>query len=516
MTSQSFSRLDQALDTLPERYAGPGGAVAVLRDGQVLAQRAWGWADPQARIPFTAQTLSLVCSITKQFTCALLLDQFPDPTVLDADVRRRLPLLGEAAPRTLDLCHNQSGMRDYWALAMLCGAPVEGMFRLSDADHLIARIASLHFAPGTSYSYVNQNFRILSEIIQERTGQDFAALLRGRILDRAGMPTARLNPDTSQVHGGTVGHEGTVASGFRPAVNRIHWTGDAGLAASLDDMIAWEKSIDAVRGDPDARYNRQAAPQTFRNGALAPYGFGLGHSPILGHAASSHGGGLRGWRSFRFRAPSERISVVVLFNHMADARAAGIDLFAALLDQPAPPAPSAIAADWAGRYLEPQTGLATRLEPAGPQMRLHYATSPDLLTPTAEGDLAAGGTRLRKTEDGLWMDRRGENQSSRLLAVQGIPAPDIAGAFHSTELDATLNIVSAGGVHYGAFSGYLGQGEMHQLTPFAEDIWLLPCPRALDFGAPGDWTLRVERGAGGVTGLRVGCWLARDIAFTRR
>ncbi len=511
----TFSRLDQTLDTMPERYAGPGGAVAVLRDGQVLAQRAWGWADPQARIPFTAQTLSLVCSITKQFTCALLLDQFPDPTVLDVDVCRLLPLLGGAAPRTLDLCHNQSGMRDYWAMAMLCGAPVEGMFRGSDADHLIAGIASLHFAPGTSYSYVNQNFRILSEIIQSRTGEDFAALLRARILDPAGMPHARLNPDTSQVHGGTVGHEGTVADGFRPAVNRIHWTGDAGLAASLDDMIAWEKAIDAVRDDPDARYNRQAAPQTFRNGAVAPYGFGLGHSPILGHAASSHGGGLRGWRSFRFRVPAERVSVVVLFNHMADARAAGIELFAALLDLPTPPTPPAPGAGWAGRYLEPQTGLAVRLEPAGAQMRLHYATNPDLLTQTAEGELALGGTKLRKTEDGLWMDRGGENQSSRLLPVQRTPAPDIEGAYHSAELDATLDIVAAGGVLYGAFRGFLGRGEMHQLIPFAEDIWLLPCPRALDFGAPGDWTLRVERGAGGPIGLRIGCWLARDVAFIR-
>jgi D-aminopeptidase len=509
------SRLDTALDTLPERHAGPGGAAAVLRDGQVVGQRAWGWADPQARIPFTARTLSLVCSITKQFTCALLLDQFPDPTVLDGDVRRLLPLLGEAAPRTLDLCHNQSGMRDYWALAMLCGAPVEGMFRESDADHLIARVASLHFAPGTSYSYVNQNFRILSEIIQSRTGQDFAALLRTRILDPAGMPHARLNPDTSQVHGGAVGHEGSVADGFRPAVNRIVWTGDAGLAASLDDMIAWERAIDAVRDDPDARYNRQAAPQHFRDGALAPYGFGLGHSPIHGRAASSHGGGLRGWRSFRMYAPAERASVVVLFNHMADARAAAIELFAALLDLPAPPAPPPLPEGWAGRYLDPATGLATRLEPAGTAMRLHHATSPDLLTPTAEGMLAAGGTRLRKSGDGLWMDRASENRSSRLLPVAGTPAPDIEGRYRCAELDATLAIVAAGGVLYGAFSGFLGQGEMHQLIPYAEDIWLLPCPRALDYGAPGDWTVRVRRDGGAVTGLSVGCWLARDVAFGR-
>jgi D-aminopeptidase len=57
---------------------------------------------------------------------------------------------------------------------------------------------------------------------------------------------------------------------------------------------------------------------------------------------------------------------------------------------------------------------------------------------------------------------------------------------------------------------------MQPLLPFAPDIWLLPCPRALDHAAPGDWTLRFERdSAGTVTGVRVGCWLARDIAYTR-
>ena len=57
---------------------------------------------------------------------------------------------------------------------------------------------------------------------------------------------------------------------------------------------------------------------------------------------------------------------------------------------------------------------------------------------------------------------------------------------------------------------------MQALQPFGADIWLLPCPRALDSSAPGDWTLRFERdAAGGISGVRVGCWLARDVAFTR-
>jgi D-aminopeptidase len=515
--SASMTRLDKALATLPRQYAGPGGAVAVVRNGETLVRHSWGWADVERRLPFTPQTMSLVCSITKQFTCSLLMDQFPDPTVLNGDLTDFLPALQQPSPGILDLAHNQSGFRDYWASAMLCGAPVEGFFGPEDARRLIARTRTLHFQPGTRYSYVNQNFRLLGDIIERRTGQDFATLLRTRILDLAGMPHAVLNADTSAVAGGTVGYEGSVEDGFRPAVNRIYWTGDAGLAASLDDMIAWERFIDATREDADGLYNRLSAPQYFRDGTVASYGFGLGRATFLGRPGTCHGGGLRGWRSFRLYMPSERVSVVVLFNHMADPRAAAIDVLTAVLDEQ-PAAPASIApTGWDGRYEEPETGLSVRIETLPDhRIRLHYAPGPDLLTQTDEAAATGTGVSLRRDADGIWMTRPLDNLSTRLRPSDGEPTADIEGVFHSEELDADLNCVSAGGALYGAFSGDLGQGAMQPLLPFAHDTWLLPCPRALDHAAPGDWTLKFQRDAAGkVSGVRVGCWLARDVAYTR-
>src|SRR6266404_9056172 len=188
--------LDRVVEGLPRAFPGPGGAVAVLRAGEVLVRHSWGWANAERRIAFTPRTLLRMCSITKQFTCGVLLDAFPDPSVLDDDIRARLPLLDRAAPGTLHLCHNQSGLRDYWAVAMLHGAPAEGSFGDIEAARVIAGSRTLHFAPGTSYSYVNQNFRILSDILQERTGRSFAELLRGRIFERASMDGALLAVDT--------------------------------------------------------------------------------------------------------------------------------------------------------------------------------------------------------------------------------------------------------------------------------------------------------------------------------
>jgi D-aminopeptidase len=123
---------------------------------------------------------------------------------------------------------------------------------------------------------------------------------------------------------------------------------------------------------------------------------------------------------------------------------------------------------------------------------------------------------LRPAPDGLWLDRPRENFSARLRPVEGVPLGDAAGRYRCAELEAGLTLVDAGGVLYGGFSGFLGQGRMEQLDPVADDLWALPCPRALDHSPPGDWTLAVRRDAAGrVEAVEVGCWLARKLPYRR-
>jgi D-aminopeptidase len=520
MTTSLSPRLDRALRTLPRTYPGPGGAVAVLRAGETLVRHAWGWANAERRIAFTPHTLFRMCSITKQLTCAAVLDAFPDPSVLDPEIHARLPNLQQPPPGALHLCHNQSGLRDYWAVAMAHGAPAESPFGDTEAASVIAGTRTLHFAPGTRYSYVNQNFRLLSDILRDRTGRSFAELLRTRIFDPAGMHTALLAADTSAMPDGTQGYEGTPIGGFRAAENRILWTGDAGLGASLDDMIAWERHIDATRDDPDALYSRLSAPVTFADGTKAAYGFGLGRATELGHQVTGHGGALRGWRSHRMYVPSERISVVIMFNHLSDAHEAAVDLLAAVLDHDRPPSSAPIPPpDWLGAYIEPETGLSARLDmaPSG-QLRLRYGHTAERLDLQADGTArsASFSVRLRPGEDGLWMDRPHENQSSCLRPCDGPPITDIAGRYRCEELTAELTVTDTGGALYGGFSGFLGQGRMETLDPVGPDVWVLPCPRALDHTPPGDWTLAFRRdGAGRVNAVEVGCWLARQLPYTR-
>lgn len=518
MSSPHPARLERLVDSLPLAYPGPGGAVAVLREGEVLVRHAWGYANAERRIAFTPQSLFRMCSITKQFTCSAMLAAFPDPSRLDEAVRAQLPLLEGEIPSALHLAHNQSGLRDYWAVAMLHGAPAESGFGPAEARQVIGGTRSLHFDPGTRYTYANNNFRILSEALEAQTGRSFGELLRQYVFEPAGMHSAFLAADTRAMPDGTQGYEGTQTTGFRAAENNIIWTGDAGLGASLDDMIAWERYIDATRDNASLLYRRLSAPVSFADGNTAHYGFGLARGTTHGRELTSHSGALRGWRSHRLYVPQDRISVVVMFNHLSNAHLAASELLSAVLDVPPTVVPKAVVepADWFGSYLEPQTGLSVSVQAAGKaEVSLRFGHPPEILAMQADSTAGSDGTRLRWGDDGLWMERPSENFRTRLVPLAGAVSREIAGRYRCAELEAELTIADTGGAHYGGFSGCLGQGRMELLHCVGDDVWTLPCPRALDHTPPGDWTLAFRRQDGRVSGVKVGCWLARNLIYER-
>jgi D-aminopeptidase len=284
-------------------------------------------------------------------------------------------------------------------------------------------------------------------------------------------------------------------------------------------MIAWERHVDATRDDPGSLYQRLAAPVQFATGARAGYGFGLGRRAALGRAATGHGGALRGWRSQRLYVPSERISVVVLLNHLSEAHETAAELFAAAVGEDRPARPEqGPKPDWLGAYVEPETGISVRIEmaPSG-QARLRYGHGAELLDINADGTAGADDTRLRPEEGGLRMDLPGDNQSSVLRACAPPDGSlDVAGRYRCGELDAELTVADSGGALYGGFSGRLGQGRMELLEPIGADVWAQPCARALDHTPPGDWTLVFKRDSGGrPTEVQIGCWLARGLTYER-
>ena len=512
-----LSSLNRALEALPEKFKGPGGVAGVVADGKVLARQAWGYADMASGQAMTTATRLPICSISKQFTCGVLLDVVDDPARLDAGVGDFLPRLEGRRPTVANFCNMQSGLRDYWALTVTQGAHPEGVFGREDAKPLLARMRTLHFEPGSGYSYSNGNFRILSDLLENHARRSLAELYAERLFGPAGMETALLTADTSKPVDGVVGYEGNNEVGFFPATNRIYWTGDAGISASLEDMLAWERYIDATRDDAEGLYRRLSRPQTFNDGTAARYGFGLSHETVDGIAVTGHGGALRGFRLQRMHAASKRLSVVVLLNHEADSHEAARMLLRAALGHHELPA-STVTADpaWDGHYLDKANGLLLSMKADGSMLDARYATSPERLRLTSNDVAEAATLTLVRDGDTIRLNRPGENLSARAVRVMGEALPGLEGRYHSDELDASLEIDKAGTALFGRFEGLLGRGPMHTIYPVGPDVFVLSCQRSMDAPAPGDWTIQVERdSAGAVRGLTVGCWLARNIPYRK-
>lgn len=125
---------------------------------------------------------------------------------------------------------------------------------------------------------------------------------------------------------------------------------------------------------------------------------------------------------------------------------------------------------------------------------------------------------LEQSNQGMTMTRTGDNSRAVLVPLPVVDSSDgaeIAGHYHSAELDAEMEIVARGGGVYARFSGMLGRGRMERMAPAGPDVWTLATRRSMDAPAPGDWTVTLAREDGKVSGLMLGCWLARKISYNR-
>ena len=168
-------RLDAAVEAIPRAYPGPGGAVAVLREGEVLVRHAWGWANAERRIPFTPRTLFRMCSITKQFTCAVVLDASQILRRWTAMCAPACRSWKEPAPGALHLCPQPVG-----PARLLGGGHAAGLAGRSAVRRHRGRARSspprgrCSSRRGRVFPTCNQNFRMLGDIVAERPAVRFA------------------------------------------------------------------------------------------------------------------------------------------------------------------------------------------------------------------------------------------------------------------------------------------------------------------------------------------------------
>lgn len=306
------------IDTMMRDYAGdgPGAALLVVRDGQPVVRRAYGFADLEQGTRVTPHTRFRLASISKQFTAAAILLLRQDGRLsLDDRARRWLPALPASADAiTLhQLLTHTSGLPDYEDLM----DPADTR-QVRDADvlRLVAAAGRLDFTPGSRYRYSNTGYALLALVVEAASGRDYPEFLRARVFAPLGMGSVAFVDGVSTVPHRAYGYSADGGGGWTRTDQSTTSAvlGDGGIYASIDDLARWDAALHDDRLLDAASRALAFHPHVATDEPdVAGYGYGWRvDGGLLWHSGESIG-----FRNVILRWPAERLTVVLLGNRNA-------------------------------------------------------------------------------------------------------------------------------------------------------------------------------------------------------
>ncbi len=297
----------------------PGAAVLVMKDGEVVFEGGFGYADLENSVRITTASSFRLASVSKQFTTAAIM-VLADEGKLDYD-----DLLVEHVPEFNDwpgvtiaqLMNHTSGIPDYYEAGFYEAHDATArMPQNADLIEILSRYSQPDFEPGAEFVYNNAAYEVLVTVIERVTQTDFPSFIQERVFRPAGMATATTfnssRPDIpNRVFGYSPAEDGSALDDYDPFNDML---GAGGVYATLGDFVAWARALDS-KPPFSAAALRAAHTRTILNdGKIVDYGFGWTLDQYRGHARTTHGGSWVGFRTRIARYPDEGLTIVVLCN----------------------------------------------------------------------------------------------------------------------------------------------------------------------------------------------------------
>jgi len=358
--------IEQRVDSLFNRAIskdGPGCALGVYKDGEVVLARGYGLANVEDGRPITPRTTFNLGSVSKPFTAlAVLILEQKGKLSLDDDVRRWVPEMRDYGTpmRLRDLVQHTSGLRDYGTLGVLSGRAVSTM---ADFLGLIAAQQALNFAPGTKHEYSHSDYELLGLIVERVVGVPFGEHLEREVLHPMGMrgsfvSDARPRATTDRA----LGHI-PVGRSARVQFPSSQTIGGDNVYASVEDLARWDRNFTTPTVGGPAIIARMVGRPQLANGDTIPYAYGLRLDTYRGLRTIERGGHSDGTRTIimRFRDHGFTVSALCNADHLDSKKLAEEVADIYLSDRMSParsrpeapvavPLPAAAVARYAGSY----------------------------------------------------------------------------------------------------------------------------------------------------------------------
>ena len=209
--AQKKTAITKSLDSLFEKTfnAGePGGAVIIVKNGNIVYKKGFGVEDIQTKKPITTQTLFNVGSISKTFVAFAILRLAEEGKLaLNDDLYKYFPDF-----KNKDIAKK---IRIYHLLTHTSGLPdirkvtEDSVFYLTAKDEEnfapIKQTDTLNFEPGERYEYSNPAFNGLALIIEKVTRMKWQDYVKTIIFKPSGMTKSDItdgpHPESGVSHG---------------------------------------------------------------------------------------------------------------------------------------------------------------------------------------------------------------------------------------------------------------------------------------------------------------------------
>jgi CubicO group peptidase (beta-lactamase class C family) len=357
-------KLEADVARVMKTFDVPGIAIAVVKDGKVIAAQGFGFRKLGEPAPVDGKTLFEIASNSKAFTAtalAMLVDE--GKLAWDDPVTRHLPdfqmydayVTHEMTVR--DLLTHRSG------LGLGAGDLLWWPTTSFTTDEIIEKLRYIRPATSfrNSYAYDNLLYIVAGKIVARKSGKSWGDTVRERILKPVGMTATTTslaenagNPNVSNAHSKIDGKIAAVKA--MPVANAA---GAVGINTNAEDIARWMNVLLAggkLEGESrlfsQARGREMWTPQTPMKivepkpalAATRPnfsaYGLGFQLRDYKGMKLALHGGALQGFYSRVLLVPEAKLGIAILTN--AESGGALTALQYRLLDQYLGAAPS----DW--------------------------------------------------------------------------------------------------------------------------------------------------------------------------
>ena len=398
----------------------PGAVVSVVKDGQVVTTRGYGWADtgasggqPVAVDP--QKSLFRVASVSKIPTSIAAMQLVEQGKVnLDADISAYLDFEIERRfdePLTLrHLLTHSAGFDEKGSLT-----------KTTDLETYVKTSPPVQvFAPGTTPGYSNYGMALAGYIVQRVSGQPFETYVREHVLEPAGMTTSTYEQPLPKGMASSLG-PGYMSDGEEVSFELMGDFPAGSLTVSAPDFAAFmnaqlSRSPKLLREETwEQMWSPGLGEERLGNRAKAGE-MGLGYFELSRHGRRivEHSGDIPGWHSKFELYPEEKTGIFISYNGDGNEASSSLreDLAQGFADRYFPGETvkasgskdsAERARQVAGSYMPSRTSWTTFLSAWMPALAL------TTIEHTGDGKLKVDETQLVEVEPWVWrqVDGRG-------------------------------------------------------------------------------------------------------------